>query len=178
MIRSRACARRRQRTAGACRCSAHASAQDINSSRAACVTAADCARRPLEATVKSGEVLFIPSGWWHCCLNLGPINIAVTQNYAPPCCARRVLAYLRARGEGAGDVGELVSGVPGPLRAEMAEKFAEVLREHCPEALDADADADAAHPPDGAPAAAEPDAPGGLVGVAAGAAADFRFSFT
>ena len=84
----------------------------------------------LEATVRAGEILFIPQGWWHCCLNLQP-SIAVTQNFAPRSYAREVLHYLRA-GDKAGD---LVSGVPSSLRADMASVFEAVLREHHPEAL-------------------------------------------
>eukprot|EP00850_Spirogloea_muscicola_P016123 SM000128S26256 [mRNA] locus=s128:406426:412790:- [translate_table: standard] len=36
--------------------------------------------RPLECTQVSGEVIFVPSGWWHCVLNLED-SVAVTQNY-------------------------------------------------------------------------------------------------
>lgn len=82
-------------------------------------------------------------GWWHCCLNLEP-SIAITQNYAPPTSAAAILRYLRA-GDRAGD---LISGVPPPLRPQMAERFEQVLRAHHPEALECsakEAAADGAH---------------------------------
>ena len=85
----------------------------------------------LEATVEAGEILFVPSGWWHCCLNLEP-SMAITQNYAPRSSARAIHSYLRA-GDKAGD---LVSGVPLAVRPQMADEFAKVLREYCPQALE------------------------------------------
>ena len=87
-------------------------------------------RRPREATLGPGELLFVPAGWWHCCLNLEP-SIAVTQNYAPACAAAAILAYLR-RGASCGD---LISGVPALLRPHLHERFAEVLAARHPEAL-------------------------------------------
>jgi hypothetical protein len=85
----------------------------------------------LEATVHAGEVLFVPSGWWHCCLNLEP-SMAITQNYVPRSSAASVLRYLRAGDKG----GDLVSGVPPEHRPKLAEKFEDVLRARCPEALE------------------------------------------
>ena len=96
------------------------------------------ALRPVEATVRAGELIFVPRGWWHAALNLEPATVAITQNYAPPSAARTVLDYLRRP--------DLVSGVPADVRPAMHAHFAEVLRRRCPEALadegggDADAD--------------------------------------
>ena len=37
-------------------------------------------RRPMECLVRPGDIVFIPSGWWHSVMNIGT-TIAVTQNY-------------------------------------------------------------------------------------------------
>ena len=126
----------------------------------------------LEATVTEGELLFVPAGWWHCCLNLEPA-IAITGNYAPASSASSVLQYVRA-GDRAGD---LVSGLPDELRPLLADEFEAVCKQRCPEALVAPtlpASAEAADvtrppPPEAsAPATA-------LVGREE--VAEFRFSF-
>ena len=41
---------------------------------------ADAASRPLECVCEPGDVLFVPSGWWHMALNVTEC-IAVTQNF-------------------------------------------------------------------------------------------------
>ena len=120
-----------------------------------------------------GDVIFIPAGWWHCCLNLEP-SIALTGNYAPKSAAKAILSYLQA-----GDMsGELVSGLPEELRPKLAEKFADVLRQQCPEALqpaDDDANATASSVTNGQANGATAPSEGAVMGREAHT--EFRFSF-
>jgi oxalate decarboxylase/phosphoglucose isomerase-like protein (cupin superfamily) len=40
----------------------------------------DQKKRPIECILEAGEMIFVPSGWWHQVLNLEE-SIAITQNY-------------------------------------------------------------------------------------------------
>ncbi|CAE8710840.1 unnamed protein product [Polarella glacialis] len=49
----------------------------------------------------SGDVVFTPSGWWHCTLNLSPgLTVALTRHVCTPALAPRVAAELRREGWG------------------------------------------------------------------------------
>jgi len=60
---------------------------------------------PMECTVREGEILFVPRGWWHMAINLEE-TVAITQNYVSCSNLRHVLAFLRSS-----NASELVSGV-------------------------------------------------------------------
>jgi ribosomal protein L16 Arg81 hydroxylase len=49
-----------------------------------------------EGTLKPGELLFIPSTWWHTALNLEE-SIAVTQNFVSKQNLHRVLSFLQSK---------------------------------------------------------------------------------
>jgi hypothetical protein len=51
--------------------------------------------RPAEVLVQRGEVLFIPSGWWHQVMNIGH-TIAVTQNFCSTVTFPRVAEDMNA----------------------------------------------------------------------------------
>jgi hypothetical protein len=53
------------------------------------------ARLPLEALAFPGDVIFIPSGWWHQVLNIG-FTTAVTQNFCSRFTFLRVVADMNA----------------------------------------------------------------------------------
>ena len=48
----------------------------------------------MEGICEAGEVLHVPSGWWHLVVNLSP-SIAITQNFVPKAHLNNVLAFLR-----------------------------------------------------------------------------------
>lgn len=50
----------------------------------------------VECTVRAGEILFIPAGWWHIVLNL-EWTVAVTQNYVSSCNFRSVAHWLQSK---------------------------------------------------------------------------------
>jgi Cupin-like domain len=50
----------------------------------------------LECTVKAGEIMFVPAGWWHAVVNL-EWSSAVTQNYVSAIGFERVAQWLKER---------------------------------------------------------------------------------
>lgn len=81
----------------------------------------------LEGICHEGEVLYVPSGWYHLVLNLEP-SIAVTQNFVPRSRVGAVLHFLR-------DQKQSISGFSGDIE-NVYELFAERLEEHDPDLLE------------------------------------------
>ncbi|KAJ9609828.1 hypothetical protein H2200_006157 [Cladophialophora chaetospira] len=50
----------------------------------------------VEGVCKEGEVLHVPSGWWHLVVNLEP-SIAITQNFVPKAHLKSAIRFLRDR---------------------------------------------------------------------------------
>jgi hypothetical protein len=58
------------------------------------------ARRMFECTVRAGELLFVPRGWWHMALNLEE-GVAVTHNFVSEETLPHVLRFLKNAAEAA-----------------------------------------------------------------------------
>jgi Cupin-like domain len=85
---------------------------------------------PMECNLRSGELLFVPSGWWHCALNTAPgITLAVTQNLVTEANLSKVLAHL-ARGDE-----DLISGIAPEHRASLGPRLLAALHTHAPDVL-------------------------------------------
>jgi hypothetical protein len=81
-----------------------------------------------EGICYAGEVLHVPSGWFHLVLNLED-SLALTQNFVPRKKVADVLGFLRdQRGE--------VSGFKGDVADRAYELFVERLGERCPDVLE------------------------------------------
>ena len=74
----------------------------------------------VEATCRSGEIMFVPRGWWHCVRNTAPMTLAVTQNYAAESSVDHVRRFLREKSH-------CVSGVPPHRRPSLWKEFEKAL---------------------------------------------------
>lgn len=80
----------------------------------------------IEGICHEGEVLHVPSGWWHLVVNLSP-SIAITQNFVPEAHLKEVLHFLR-------DKPDQVSGFRNDVE-DPYNLFVARLREKHPELL-------------------------------------------
>ncbi|KAI9868575.1 MAG: hypothetical protein M1830_005518, partial [Pleopsidium flavum] len=81
----------------------------------------------MEGICSEGEILHVPSGWWHLVVNLEP-SIAITQNFVPRAHVANVLAFLR-------DKPTQVSGFKADVRNPY-ETFVQEMQQHHPEMLE------------------------------------------
>jgi hypothetical protein len=82
--------------------------------------------RPIEAVCGEGELLFVPSRWWHCVMNLDD-GIALSQNYVGLDNVQKVLAFCKNKPE-------QVAGFNCDNGA-MYDVFMEGLGKHRPDVL-------------------------------------------
>mmetsp|Transcript_45759 Transcript_45759/g.118263 ORF Transcript_45759/g.118263 Transcript_45759/m.118263 type:complete len:485 (-) Transcript_45759:125-1579(-) len=81
----------------------------------------------IEFIQEEGDLVFVPSGWWHAVLNIED-TIAVTQNYVSPSNVHPALEFLEVKRE-------QVSGC-GCRGARLYEIFRDALKEKRPEVYD------------------------------------------
>ncbi|KAK2748344.1 hypothetical protein FQN57_001002 [Myotisia sp. PD_48] len=81
----------------------------------------------LEGICGEGEVLHVPSGWWHLVVNLSP-SIAITQNFVPRKHLRSVLEFMKYKPD-------QISGFSNDIQNPY-ELFVEKMREIYPELLE------------------------------------------
>lgn len=85
---------------------------------------------PVECTVKAGDILFVPRGWWHVALNLED-SIAITHNYVSATNLPYVLTFLKTRNPA------LVSGLETDgERVALYDTFTAALKEKRPDVLE------------------------------------------
>ena len=88
-----------------------------------------------EAETRTGDVLFVPCGWWHMVVNLEE-SIAFTENYVGDYNLRYVLRFLHASPRGItglnGVDDDSESDAAERKRAEFYKKFSKALRKRFP----------------------------------------------
>ncbi|OCK83836.1 Clavaminate synthase-like protein [Lepidopterella palustris CBS 459.81] len=81
-----------------------------------------------EAICRAGEVLHVPSGWFHLVLNLDE-SLALTQNFVPRQRLADVLGFLRDQGDQVSGFADEVVDPFGLFVERLREKYPEVLEE-------------------------------------------------
>ena len=82
----------------------------------------------MEGICEAGEVLHVPSGWWHLVVNLSP-SIAITQNFVPRAHLPNALAFLK---EKSGQVSGFKHDIKDPYGLfiqRMEEQHTDILSE-------------------------------------------------
>ena len=79
-----------------------------------------------EGICREGEVLHVPSGWWHLVVNLEP-SIAITQNFVPEKHLTNVLDFLKNQPQSISGFGDDVADVFELFVQKLAEKHADLL---------------------------------------------------
>ena len=80
----------------------------------------------VEAICEEGEILHVPSGWWHLVVNLSP-SIAITQNFVPEAHLANVLDFLKNKSDQVSGFRNNVKNAYDFFVARMRKLYPEVL---------------------------------------------------
>lgn len=91
---------------------------------------AEARKRPecREGVCRAGEVLHVPSGWWHLVVNLES-GVAVTQNFVPKSHLVSVLSFLRDRPEQVTGFERDIADPYGLFVCRLREEYPDLLEE-------------------------------------------------
>ncbi|MCJ1389303.1 hypothetical protein MMC18_002159 [Xylographa bjoerkii] len=82
----------------------------------------------VEGICHAGEVLHVPSGWWHLVVNLSP-SIAITQNFVPQAHLPKVLAFLKEKPDQVSGFKQDVADPYGLFLQRMKQQHPEILEQ-------------------------------------------------
>ena len=82
----------------------------------------------VEGVCKEGEVLHVPSGWWHLVVNLD-VSIAVTQNFVPRSHLTEVLSFLKEKPDQVSGFKKCVTDPFTTFVSRMKEEYPKLLGE-------------------------------------------------
>ena len=82
----------------------------------------------LEGICREGEVLHVPSGWWHLVVNL-TASIAITQNFVPESHLVQALSFLKSKPEQVSGFQEDVKDPYGLFVTRLKERHPNLLAE-------------------------------------------------